>query len=248
MSSNGNDDDRDDVDRLIREMRNTNRNLENVSSQLDALIDAIVRGARQDEDEGESPKIDLWDEGRLSAGNATEYDQYRQLRAIAANSEDRSVPTVTVDDNVEFFIEVFTGYSEHLQRIYLALNKREWKTFIQRYAARTGVYEDLIDILDPGTLAFGVNVVDGQVNVFESATCFDFLLAYDNIWFEPMFLVEGHSPFSSPWEALQMISPPEDEIDVLEGDVTPAQISMDLASSIEERDDLTLPEDRRDLL
>jgi len=67
----GNGDDDDDIDRLVRALENTNRNLEDVSNKLDILLNAAIE-EQQGEVPGDddTPGIDRWEQRSLSAGTA----------------------------------------------------------------------------------------------------------------------------------------------------------------------------------
>lgn len=252
MSMNG-DDEGDDIDDLVREMRNTNRNIQNLSDQLDRLINSIIRGARErEEGEDSVDKADLWDVGTVSPGTATSVDEYIKLRSQTAQSSELTVPMIDVSNNSVFMADVFSSWADHLQRIFQGLSNDNWEKFVQEISIRNGVERRLVEILDPGTLMFGINDVDGNVNVFSSSTHMNFIRYDGNFWFLPTPLYSGNinqDINDGPWDILGIRGPVgEEDVEIIGGELQPVDINRDLASAIDRRRDLTLPHEFTGLL
>jgi len=245
MSSNGNgpDDLEDKLERLVDAQIQTNQQIEGLNNRLDTLFESIQRGVEEEtgEDIQGQEKADLWDVGQRSPGKARNADDYIRLRRKTAWMNDISVPQVHIDAGnlVDFFLEVYRMYGEHLTRINYALSKSDWKEFIQRLAVIYGAEQELIDILNPSPGVFGVDVIDGNVSVYESATHMSFTDAYGNYWFAVETGV-GFKTYSSPSNSLFL--PELDETSAVVGLLQSREIDAKLAEAITDRGDLTLPD------
>lgn len=235
MSSNGNDD--DDIDRLVRAMQDTNRNLEDVSKKLDTLVESIIRGSREEagmEDDELEEDIDLWREGKASPGEASTAEEYVTMRRRTARNPEMSVPQISPDvtNYARFFIDVYTMCGEHLQRVYFALSNSQWKEFIQRLAIVYGADKELVDLVNPGTEMFGVLVSNKDVEVLSTSTHMSFTVAYNNYWFAPTIDVQADK-YSGPSSSLQL--PEDPDADVVEGSLTPRDVNTKLAEAVVKR-------------
>ena len=249
MSSNGEDDDSDDIDKVVEALQETNSSIQGLSDRLDRLFESIQRGVEEDTgQELPGPEgADLWDVGMRSPGKASTPDEYIELRRETARYEEVSVPQVARDAPSldKFFFEVYIRNGEHLQRIFHALNKSQWKSFVQMLAVRYGAEEGLVDLLNPGIGIFGLQVVDNEVSVYRTATHMNFTQAYGNYWFGQSFDVQPVT-YSSPSQALTL---PQDEGSaIIEGQLEPRDINRKLAQAIDDRQNLSLPEKFRRLL
>lgn len=244
MSANGNGDDDDRIDDLVRELRNTNQNLEELSTNLDRFINSMIRGAEEQMDEElESPVIDMWEEGTMPVGTANSVDEYIRLRSTSAKSDELVVPQVGSGIGVvELFHEVYVRKGEHLQRIFQGCSNAQWKRFVQRLAVSYGAEAELVDILDPDPIYFGIRVLDREVNVFSSSTHFNFIFAYDNHWMNDS--IEFRSPNNSggPWETLVLQEPNPDDWFTVEGNLDSDDVNEKLAHSIADHGGKSLPD------
>lgn len=234
MSSNGGD----DIDDLIRELRETNKNLNTVTQQLDRLINSIIRGAREQEEDDGTRVIDHWDEGVMPSGSAKTPEEYIRLRSKNARSDEINAPRThsSVDDRVEFYFQVYIRWGEHLQKIYNSLNKEEWKRFVQKLAIGYGAREELVEKVNPGPTMFGIMVIDGDVEVFKSSTHMNFLEVYGEHWFSPSFNIPGvdvEGAPNAPWGALGI---ERGEVNPIVGELSPDDINNDLAEALPDDD------------
>lgn len=239
MSSNGGD----DIDDLTRELRRTNE-------RLDRLINAIVAGAREQEPEDVGRKIDLWDEGRRSAGTANGPDEYVRMRGRAATSETISPPRVSARDLVRVYLEVYRRGGEHLDKINNSLNNSQWKRFIQELSIEYGAEEELVEILNPDPIFFAVEEVEGEITVIVEDTHMNFMRAYRSYWYVPDIFdipAEGEEMMADflPWDALGMSVDPEREI--LIGELDPVDVNKEMARAIDDTPGKSLP-DRFEIL
>lgn len=250
MSSNGNggNGDDDDIDKLVDALRDTNRNLESVSEKLDILVNSMVRGAQEelgtDEDE---TSVDRWDEGRVSPGTPTTPEAYVSMRANAANSDEIAAPKVTVSgvDRVEFYVEVYRRYGEHMQKVFQSLSAEEWKQFIQQLAVGYGAEPELVDILNPGVELFGIEVLDREANVYSTGTHINYTVFDGNIWFAPEVdfpPIENENPL----DALNLVTNEQSEI--VFGSLESREVNSEMARAINDRRGLSLPDRFIDLL
>ena len=246
--------DDDDIDDLVDELRETNRN-------LSRLVDAIVRGQEAAQDEGpedaEYP-VDLVTEGRYSP-NVTGIVEYEQNRMSAANSDSATKPRYTGDrDRVEFYVNAFTSSIENTDQIRKALSKDEFDGFIQGVAVYHGVDEELVDILEPSAGFFGFDVNEaGEVIFIPQNSHIVLLEAMGSYWnVDPDTNLEPER-ITRPWNSLQVGTMQQlDNINrdfVVEPDqflrfdptVQPVDKNIEMAQVIEKRNSLDLPEHLR---
>jgi len=243
MSANGNgDDDDDDIDRLVDALRDTNRNLESVSEKLDILVNSMVRGAEERlEGEEEASQIDKWDSGRVPAGRPQTPEAYVSMRADAANSDEIAAPKVIGVDGgrVDFYVEVYRRYGEHLQKIFQSLSNDEWKKFVQQLAIGYGAEAELVDILNPGIALFGLEVIEREVNIYASGTHFNYRAFDGNVWFAP---TPKFPPINNegPLDALNMVA--NEPAELVLGSVEPSEINSRMARAIADRRGRSLPD------
>lgn len=251
----------DDIDDLIRELRRTNQ-------RLDQLVEAIMRGTEQQESE-ETNQVDLWNVGESSATVET-VDEYIQERSRAANSPNITAPgTKGVDDLVDFFTEVYTRAGDNLQRILWALGVDLFNGFVRGVAKDYGANDRLVDMLNPTSSFFGIEVVNREVRMRYAQTHMNFtLVSGDNYYYPPEEETVGDVRPVNPIDTLRLQrieqdldnfrvvrvgapgQPPLNDTDnfIVFGGLSPVEVNRSLARSIDERGGLTLPEEFRDLL
>lgn len=145
-------DDRD-IDKLIDELSETNRN-------LDRLVDAILnQGRGEQEEEGAEESIfpvDLVAQGKGSM-NAKDKLEYERIRSRAANSPKVVRPSYTgPQEYVDLYVDLFRSNLENLQMISYALSQDDMDEFVRRIAVYQGADERLVNILEPGKGFFGI--------------------------------------------------------------------------------------------
>lgn len=248
MSNGGNGGrDDDDIDRLIDALNDTNANIDELTKKVDRLVEGMTRAAREEAGgEPEGQVQDLWDVGKMSSGTAETPEAYARMRAQTAKSEDLGVPRISRSrEVVPFLVEVYRMYAEHLQRIYFALNNDQWEEFIRRLAVLYGAEEELVDILNPSPSTFGVITTDKEVDVIAPKSHMNFTDAYGNYWFGADVDVSGKS-YSGPSEALGL--PEDTNAETIFGRLSDHDINKKLASAIDDRSNLSLPDNYRHLL
>jgi hypothetical protein len=245
----------DDIDDLLDELRNTNRN-------LSRLVDAIERGASR-EDEGETETqypVDLWDVGR-SSNSVSDELQYERSRIKAASSDGVAAPMYNGDrDRVEFYVDMFTSVIEHLDAINKKLSNDDFDRFVRELAIFYGCERELVEILEPSAPYFGVDENRNKNIVFlENRSHFTFVSALGTLWYLGPETDPSVDPVTFPWDSLNIGVPtqkenirgdfelsPESFIQI--GSQDEIQKNIDLAKDIRRRNDLDLPQEYFDLL
>jgi len=261
----GNGDDDDDIDRLVRALENTNQNLEDVSNKLDILLNAAIE-EQQDEvpGDGDTPGIDRWEQGRLSAGKADTPEEYILLREQTAKEPDVTVPRASrqVDDLAQFYFEVFCMRGDHLQKIYQSLSNSQWAKFVRLLAVYHGATEELVDMLKPSPEFFNIITQRREVDVLFSGTHMPFELWDDELWFAATQSGQAMPPdfgelltrardfpentFPNPAAALNLlgeISEEQARTELKRRSLSIRDINEKLAKTISERQNMTLPMD-----
>lgn len=260
MSANGNGDDDDDIDKLVDALRDTNRNLESVSEKLDVLVNSMIQGAREEVgEEDDESDFDQWASGRVSPDTPTTPSQYVQMRKQSARSSEIRAPKYSSSSVgigiVEFYVEVYRMKSEHLQKIFQSMGQSDWKEFVQELAIGYGVERGLVDILNPGPATFGIEVIDREVSILQSATHFNYFELDNNIWFAPTADFPVIDPDGvdnlSTFDLIENNIPGgagEGEGVFFSGSVPPSKVNSDLAETIDDRRGMSLPERFRGFL
>jgi hypothetical protein len=244
----------DDIDDLVDELRNTNRN-------LSRLIDTIERGASR-EDEGDSQSqypVDLWDVGR-SSENVNDELQYERARMRAANSDGEAVPRYTGDrDRIDFYTDMFTSGLEHLDAINKKLSIGDFDEFIRELAIFYGCERDLVEILEPSSAYFGVDKDrDDNIRFLENRSHFTFVSALGSLWYLEPGMDPATDPITLPWDRLNIGNPTQlenirddfnlgPESFIQRGIKDEIEKNVELSKDIRDRDDLDLPQEYFDL-
>lgn len=247
------DDDR--LDDLVDELGETNRNLKR-------LVDAIERGTRREQEEqGEADyPVDLWDVGR-AAESVTDELEYELSRQRAANSDGEVIPSYKGErDRVEFYVDVFTSGLEHLDGINKKLSNDRFDEFVRGLAIFYGAERELVEILEPGSAYFGVDVDRNDNVVFiESRSHFEFVDAIGSYWYKDPAKDPATDAIMLPWSKLNMGTPTQvDNINedfnltpsafIARGTKDEVGIDSKLAKDIRDRNDLELPQEYFGLL
>lgn len=246
--------DDDDIDDLISELRDTNRN-------LNRLVDAIERGASREDEGGEQTQypVDLWDVGR-SAENVNDELQYERARMRAASSDGEAVPRYTGDRNrIEFYMDIFTSTIEHLDALNKKFSNDGFDAFVRQLSVFYGAEEELVEILEPGSAYFGIDVDrDDNVVFLENRSHFTFIEALGSYWYMSPSMDPATDPVALPWDKLNIGSPTQTgnimddfqlspESFVARGIRDEIEVNADLAKDIRDRNDLDLPQEYFDL-
>lgn len=246
--------DDDDIDDLVSELAETNRN-------LSRLVDAIERGAERQQpgESGPDYPVDLWDVGR-SSENVDDELQYEKARMRAASSDGEAIPRYTGDrDRVEFYIDIFTSGLEHLDAINKKLSNDRFDEYIRELAVFYGCERELVEILEPGAGYFGIDEDRNGTLVFlENRSHFTFISALGSFWYLEPGMDVAVDPVSIPWQKLNIGTP--QQVDNINSDfeLSPESFvqrgirdeiykNSEMAKDIRDRQDLTLPQEYFDL-
>jgi hypothetical protein len=246
--------DDDDIEDLVEELKNTNRN-------LSRLVDAIERGASREGEGGEDTNypVDLWDVGR-SAESVNDELQYERARQRSASSDGEALPRYTGDRNrIDFYIDVFTSALEHLDAMNKKLSNDDFDKFVRELAVFYGAEEELVNILEPGAGYFGVDVDRNDDVVFlENRSHFTFIDALGSYWYMDPNMDPATDPITLPWNRLNIGSPSQVDAIMEDFNLSPEsfvargirdeiEINTRLAKNIRDRNDLDLPQEYFDL-
>jgi hypothetical protein len=240
IGDGGNDDLEDKIEDLIDEIGN-------LTEMMEFLVSPQAQEVKeQTEDTGPE---DSWDEGTSTAVRSV--DEFKKWRRRAATEEGVSTPYFATSDLEDYdsklkaHVNMYMKGFQNLQELYSTLGVSEFDDFIQEFAkmssdptvASNGVIADeLIDILDPSASFFGIQVIEGEVEINPALTPFSFIEAYGYTW---------HAA-AEPMKKLGLREP-EDVVPVI-GSITSKEINSKMAKTIDRRDDLELPDKYSDLL
>jgi hypothetical protein len=247
--------DDDKLDDLVDELGETNRNLKR-------LVDAIERGTRREQEEqGEADyPVDLWDVGR-SSEKVTDELEYELSRQRAASSDGEVTPTYGGErDRVEFYIDIFTSGLEHLDAMNQKLSNDRFDEFVRELAIFYGAERELVEILEPGSVYFGIDIdKNNNIAFIASRSHFEFVDALGSFWYKDPAKDPATDAIMLPWSKLNIGTPTQvDNINedfnltpsafIVRGTKDEVGIDSKLAGTINDRNSLELPQEYFGLL
>lgn len=217
--------------------------------QLDELTNLLTMFLTQDvpeaaEDSGDEGPSDKWNTG--TSVSVSTVQEFQEMRSKAARSEDVSTPYFDTDDlegyedKMDAHVHLYMQGYQNLEELRSTLGADGFSRFVRELAKESEdpsmggsgiIAADLVDILEPSPSFFGIQEVEGDIQINAVLTPFSFIEAYGNTWH-----ITG-----DPIQRLGL-GQPGDVVRVI-GEMSARDINEEMAKAIDDTRGLKLPEE-----
>lgn len=240
MSAGNGPGDGDRFDRLLDEL----------GELTDLLRMAFTQGPGEleGEEELEGP-LDMWDNG--TSVSVTTLEEFKTWRIRAATREDVSTPYFEVSeidglgDKIDAHVKLYNDGYQNLEELRATLGVGGFGEFVQELAKQASdpdmagtdlIADELVDILEPSPSFFGINEVEGEIQISRSLTPFSFLKVYGYTW----------HIIAEPGEKLGLEQP--EGVHFVIGEMSGREVNEQMAKAIDKTRGLELPKRYESLL